>query len=525
MRLHQQNDGNSFCVGTAMETKRATVQVSLRYEWQEANPSQLRQAINDYLIAALPGVNYTSGTLVQAAGIAGEFEQQMEFNNAADWLDALGEPALSYRLWLSQGTNNLNLTIGRGSLDVSLRGDASRAAAFKTHIQQFAETAGLQPKKQPIVPAPPVLASSFTRGGDYRLFDDVTGNDWVKALNLLRSWLGAPVTFKGSVVLTDDPGTTQEVRTSEAWAELVGTNWPRLNRIAMTAFAPQRSSNLRLQFADRTVNITLTAEDSNAVREAFAAFESTLRLAPRILIGADAALKGERRRYYTAQPVSAVWVRETLLGFLRRIAVNRTGFGGTFREKDQDYTVNDFDTWAREIERRWKEMQAAGCWITTADSRQSIDVDFSREQVALELRQRTNGGGPAVLTFADYESALGLTPAPAKPYAYYRFARRYQKVGEWDAGTDKALANAIDHAIATAFGDHGPYVLMGASVTEGEAAQVQTAYGSKDEFLNRLRDSGASVAARIYFQGPHGYDLAVQLPRNENKVVVRSSDS
>ena len=100
-----------------MEQKKTTVQLQLRYDWKEANASRLRKPIED-LVAALPPANYVSGTVTQAAGAVGDFEQHTEYSIVPDWLDALSEAATSYRLYLAQGPNSLDLSIARGSLTV-----------------------------------------------------------------------------------------------------------------------------------------------------------------------------------------------------------------------------------------------------------------------------------------------------------------------------------------------------------------------------------------------------------------------
>ena len=503
-----------------MEQKKTTVQLQMRYEWKEPNASRLRKPIED-LVAALPPANYVSATVSLAANEAGDFEQHTEFGNVPDWLDALSEAAASYRLSLSQGPNGLDLTVARGGLTVGIRGEAERAKELRIQAERFAASAGLKPV--PVAPAvSTVQTSGFRRNGSYRLLEDVTASDWLAAVDLFRTWLGEALTFNGTVAMKADSGTTQELRSVDEWKKIVAARWDDLAMAGMYIFRPGRTADLRVQFADRTVMLSLMAEDGQAVQEAVAAFESKLKVAPRVAVGSDAEFKGERRRYYTAEPITADWLEKSMMPILTRNPARRTGFGGTFRVADQEYTVQDFDAWTKEVARRWKEMQAAGCWISTSDSRQSLDVDFEREQVAVELRNRPGGTGPAVTTFADYESELKLTPAPAKPYQYYRFARTYQKVNEWNSGSDLVLAEAIDKAVLAAFGDRR-YAFMNGSMTEGEGAEMQTPFSSKDEFLARLRSGVPYVSARIYLQGPRGYDLGVQLQRNEKKVVLRSS--
>ncbi|HEY4962088.1 MAG TPA: hypothetical protein VII29_14605 [Terriglobales bacterium] len=503
-----------------MEPKKVTVQLQLRYEWKEPNASRLRKPLED-LIAALPPANWVNANVTQAASAAGEFEQQTDFSNVPEWLDVLGEAAKSYNLSLSMGPNSLAVSIAASGLIVGIRGEAERAKEIRVQVDRFAATVGLKA----IQMTPPDVAlrtSGFRRSGSYRLLEDVTASDWLGAVELFRTWIGETQMFTGTIVMKADPGTTQELRSVEKWKEIVTARWDDLTTVGMFLFRTGRAADLRVQFADRTVNLNLTAEDSQAVQEAFTGFESKLKVAPRVAIASDAEFKGERRRYYTAAPITAEWVEKALMPLLARNPAKRTGFGGTFRVADQEYTVQDFNAWMKEVELRWKDMQAAGCWLTTADSRQSVDVDFEREQVTVELRNRPGGSGPAVTTFVDYESELKLTPAPARPYQYYRFARTYRKLNDWDSGSDQALADAIDKAVVATFGDRR-YAFMNGSMTEGEGAEMQTPYSSKDEFLTRLRNGVPYVNGRIYLQGPHGYDLGVQLQRNKKKVVLRSS--
>ena len=376
-----------------MEQKKTTVQLQLRYEWKEANASWLRKPIED-LVAALPPANYVSGTVTQAAGAVGDFEQHTEYSIVPDWLDALSEAATSYRLYLAQGPNSLDLSIARGSLTVLIRGEAERAKELRAQAEQFAASASLK-AVQLAPPVSTVQTSGFRRNGSYRLLEDVTAGDWLAAVDLFRTWLGEALTFNGTVAMKADSGTTQELRSVEEWKKIVASRWDDLAMAGMYTFRPGRTADLRVQFADRTVNLSLMAEDGQAVQEAVAAFESKLKVAPRVAVGSDAEFKGERRRYYTAEPITADWLEKSMMPILTRNPARRTGFGGTFRIADQEYTVQDFNAWTKEVELRWKEMQAAGCWISTADSRQSLDVDFEREQVAVELRNRPGGAGPA----------------------------------------------------------------------------------------------------------------------------------
>jgi len=499
-----------------MEEIKTTVQVRMRYEWQEPNASRLRKPIEDQLLTVLPGANFVNGSVVQATDAAGDFEQQTDFSKVAHWLDALAKPATSYRLWVAQGSNNLDLSIAAGGVNVGIRGEAARAADFRAHLDQFAAAAGLnaiQVNRAPV----PARTSDFSGNAIYQLLEDVTADEWLKAVDLLRAWVGDGALFNGNIVLKPELSTTQNIHAIEIWRELVSTRWADLAMAGMGVFRQGRGANLQVRFPERMVNLNLTAEDGQAVREMFAAFQCALKVAPRVA-GPDGHFKGERKRYYTAEPITADWVHNHLLAILGRIAAKRTAFGGTFRMSDQEYTVQDFDAWAKEVDLRWEGMQAAGCWLTTADSRHALDVDFEREQVAVELRS-----GTGVFAFGDYESALNLTPAPAKPYQYFRFARRYQKKNDWDKGSDQVLADAIDQAILAAFDERRRYVLVNSSLTEGVGAQMQTPYPSPDEFLQRLRKGDAYVSARIYLQGPHGYDLEVQLLRSEKKVILRSS--
>ena len=499
-----------------MEEIKTTVQVRMRYEWQEPSASGLRKPIEDHLLTALPGANYVNGSVVQAGGAAGDFEQQTDFSKVADWLDALAKPATSYRLWLGQGPNNLDLSIAAGGVNVGIRGEAARAADFRAHLDHFAAAAGLKAIQVNRAPVP-ARTSDFSGNANYQLLEDVTADEWLKAVDLLRAWVGDGALFNGNIVIKPELGTTQNIHAIEIWRELVSTRWADLAMAGMGVFRQGRGANLQVRFPERTVNLNLTAEDGQAVRGMFAAFQSALKVAPRVA-GPDGHFKGERKRYYTAEPITADWVHNHLLAILGRIAAKRTAFSGTFRMSDQEYTVQDFDAWAKEVDLRWEGMQAAGCWLTTADSRHALDVDFGREQVSVELRS-----GTGIFAFGDYESALNLTPAPAKPYQYFRFARRYQKKNDWDKGSDKVLADAIEQAILAAFGERRRYVLVNSSLTEGVGAQMQTPYPSADEFLQRLRKGDAYVSARIYLQGPHGYDLEVQLLRSEKKVILRSS--
>ena len=522
-----------------MEAQKITVQVRMQYEWQETNASRLRKPIEDYLIAALPGANVANGTVLQAN--IGDFQRQADFSDVRDWLDALGQEAASYRLWISQGANSVNLNIAAGSVDVSIRGEEARVTELRAQVEQFAASAELKPKKLPAPVAPRLATSAFRRVGNYRLLEDSNAEALLKASDLLRSWVGEPLVFTGNLVMKADPGSTQMIRDFNIWRETVSKRWADLATADLFANGPTRSVMLRVQFSDRTVSLNLTAEDAQAGREVLEAFESTIKVAPQVAAGPDAGFREQQRLYYTIAPITADWVRDKMLGMLGRIAAKLSSsrrmsppvysvppppqsfFGGTFRVADQTYTVQDFDVWANEVQLRWEEMQAAKCWVQTADSRQSLDVDFDREQVTVTLRNRAGATAPA-MTFADYESELNLTPAPANPYQYYRFARKYQKSGKWDTGTDRVLADAIAKAVHTAFPE-GRYVFVNGSTTAGEAAQEQTPHLNLDDFLQRLRKGEPYVKARIYLQGPRGNDLAVQLQPGENNVELRSSIS
>ena len=510
-----------------MEEKKITVQVRMRFEWQENSASRLRKPIEN-LIAMLPQPTYASGSVVQAPSAASDFEQQTDFSEIQQWLDALGEPAASYRLYLNYGPQSaLDLTISATGSTVGIRGAVADAAEFRAKIQQFATSAGL--KASPATRTPPAskpapLTPDFRRRRSYRLLEEVTADEWLRAVDQLYLWLGEKPSFHGTLELKADPGTSQEIRDVQRWKKDVAEHWADLAAAGINANQPSRSVYLQVQFTDQMVNLNLAAEEGQSVAEEFSAFEKALPVALQSTAASDAKFLEERRRYYTVEPVTADWVRTKLIALLARIGARRTGFSGTFRVADQGYIVQDFTAWTKEVELRWEELQAAGCWLSTADSTQSVDVDFEREQVTVNLRSLTGISGSAAMTFADYESALNLERAPSVSYQNYRFANRYELSSSeaWDTRTDQALAAAIDEAISVAFEKYRRYVFVSGSLTMGVAEQEQTSSRTKDEFLQQLR-SGGYVSARIYLQGPKGYDLAVQLERSEKKVTLRSS--
>lgn len=176
-----------------MEQKKTAVQLGMRYEWKEPNTSRLRKPIED-IVAALPGANSVSGTVAQAASAAGDFEQHTEYSNVPDWLDAPSETASSYRLYMAQGPNSLDLSILAGGLNVGIRGEAALAKELRAQVEQFAAWLGLKATQM----TPHVVAmrtSGFRRNGSDRLLEDVTAADWLNAVDLIRRWMAEVLTF------------------------------------------------------------------------------------------------------------------------------------------------------------------------------------------------------------------------------------------------------------------------------------------------------------------------------------------
>ena len=154
--------------------------------------------------------------------------------------------------------------------------------------------------------------------------------DFAASRLLGSAWVGDGALFNGNIVIKPEQGTTQNIHAIEIWRELVSTRWADLAMAGMGVFEQGRGANLQVRFPERTVNLNLTAEDGQAVRGMFAAFQSALKVAPRVA-GPDGHFKGERKRYYTAEPITADWVHNHLLAILGRIAAKRTAFSGTFR--------------------------------------------------------------------------------------------------------------------------------------------------------------------------------------------------
>ncbi len=367
---------------------------------------------------------------------------------------------------------------------------------------------------KPLTPVLPARATGFRRMGSYRLLEDVTADAWLKAVHLICEWVGDAPMFNGAVGLANDPG-LQDFRALAPWSDTVAQRWADLASADMSAFQQPRNANLQAQFADRTVTFNVSGGRQRGCARDLRPLRSALHVAPRLA----GDFKGERRRFYIAAGITPPWVR-ALINLLT--AFKRSGFNGTFRIADQEYSVQDFDAWSNELLQRWQTMQAAGCTVSNKSAQHSFDIDFQREQIGLDLRTRP--GVPTIKTFGDYATELNLTPAPANPYQYYRLGRRYRKIGEWNAGTDSAVADAIAESIAAAF-KRGRYAFVSGSVTEGEAALEQVPQTSVDDFLGRLRRGLPFLNARLYLQGPLGHDLSVFLQRSDKIISLRSSIS
>ena len=524
MSLLPENSIASVCeLYISVEEKKTTIQARCRYIWQEPDASGLRKAIEEHLIPPFSAATYVTATTTQPMQDQ-NIEQTVEFTTIQEWLNALGEPAKIYRLYLSQSPQSLDLTIGLGSVNMSLRSEAARAPEFQAQMEAFAAAVGLKPVEAPkaLNLLSPLPASMFKRNGTYRLLETVSAGGWLKAVDVVRAWLGDEHNFNGSFTSNSDPGTAEEIRTAETWKERINLRWPDLTTAEFRAFLTNRTANLRLQIPEKLVTLSASAEDASALRDVFTAFENSLRVAPRVTPGGE--LKGEKKLYYTQQPIDDEWINN-YLQIQTKVAENRTFFNGRYRENDQDYTVSNFESWREEVRRRWKEMQSAGCSISNDESRQSLDVDFKREQVGLDLSKQPGAATPGAMTFLDYETELKLDPVPGRPYQYYRFARKYERTEDWNATFDETIGTAIGRAVEKAFGDERRYVIVSASTTEGDVAQQQIPQTTLSGFLGQLRTSHDYVAARIYLQGPRGNDLVIQLDRKSRTVAVRSSIS
>ncbi|MBV8114979.1 MAG: hypothetical protein JO300_09575 [Silvibacterium sp.] len=505
-----------------MEEKKTTIQARARYSWRSPDASGLRKPIEDHLISAVSAASYVSASVVQTTQDQ-DVEQTVEFGTVQEWLNALDEPAKSYRLYASQGSTSLDLTIGSDTVNVSMRSEVQRAAESQAQIAAFATAAGLKPAetRKPSSPALPPPTSSFRRSGSYRLLDVISAENCLKAVDVVSAWLGDAI-FSGAITSKADPGTAEEIRDAEPWKNAITRRWQDLATVEFRGFRTVRTANLRLQIPEKFVTLSASAEDASALRDVFDGFESTLRVAPRVTPVAQ--LKGEKKLYYTQQPINDEWIHRCL-EILTKVAVNRTWFNGRYREADQDYTVSDFNLWRDEVGHRWSEMQSASCTISNDESRQSLDIDIKREQVGLELSRQPGAVASGAMTFLDYETELKLDPVPSRPYQYYRYARKYERTEVWSPEFDGTIATAIGNAVKEAFRDERRYVVVSASTTEGEVQQQLIPQTTLNGFLGRLRTHHDYVSAQIYLQGPRGYDLVIQLDRRLRTVAVRSSIS
>ncbi|MBV8673180.1 MAG: hypothetical protein JOZ33_07075, partial [Acidobacteriaceae bacterium] len=348
-----------FCLQGArisMEDRKTIIQARARYAWPLPNASGLRSSVEEHLIPPFSAASYVSATVTQATE-NDDVEQTVEFGSIEEWLNALDEPAKSYRLYVSQSPSSLDLTISAHTVNVSMRSEVARAAEFQAQIRAFAAAAGLNPVETPKTPSPSEAASSFRRNGTYRLLDAISADDWLNAAGVVRAWLGDTHTFNGSITSKADPGTAEELRGAGPWSDAILQRWPELATADFTGFRPLRTANLRLQIPERLATLSASAENAAALRAVFDAFEQTLRVAPRVPSGAE--LRGEKRLYYTQERIDEEWVR-CCLEILTKVAANRTWFSGRYREADQDYTISDFNSWRDEVGRRWSEIQAAG---------------------------------------------------------------------------------------------------------------------------------------------------------------------
>ena len=90
---------------------------------------------------------------------------------------------------------------------------------MRAHLEQFAASAGLKPKKTLIPIVTPPRTSDFNRIGNYRLLE-ATAPELLQTVKLIRTWVGE-WTFNGSIATKADPGTTQDIHDFEVWKEFV----------------------------------------------------------------------------------------------------------------------------------------------------------------------------------------------------------------------------------------------------------------------------------------------------------------
>ncbi len=115
---------SSLCKRCPMEDNKVTVNVRAAYPWDGTNVSRLRKPIEDHLLSLLSAPTYVSASITHTLdGI----DQQETFSSVAAWLAALELPAASYRLYLTQRGESVELTATPTTLNVGFGGADERA--------------------------------------------------------------------------------------------------------------------------------------------------------------------------------------------------------------------------------------------------------------------------------------------------------------------------------------------------------------------------------------------------------------